>query len=56
MKRELWKADNWEEYRLEQEEKERIKQAESGTECGVRSIELEGVQTGTGEEGEDQIG
>jgi len=30
MKRELWKADNWEEYRLEQEEKERIKQAESG--------------------------
>ena len=56
MKRELWKADNWEEYRLEQEEKERIKQAESGTECGVRSIELEGVQVRAGREGEDQIG
>jgi len=30
MVRELWLADKWEEYRKEEEEKERVKQAESG--------------------------
>ena len=35
MVRELWLADKWEEYRKEEEEKERVKQAESGNACFI---------------------